>query len=82
MTESTSHPAVGIDLGTSRSSISTSAGQRHMVESYVGWPVDMVARKVLKRPVLVGKQALVSMPAIYQIFIFLYQMIQLMDMFL
>jgi len=49
---------VGIDLGTSRSSISTSDGQRHMVESYVGWPVDMVARKVLKAPVLVGRDAL------------------------
>lgn len=49
---------VGIDLGTSRSSISTSDGQRHVVESYVGWPVDMVARKVLKREVLVGREAL------------------------
>ena len=34
---------VGIDLGTSRSSISSSNGARHVVESYVGWPVDMVA---------------------------------------
>lgn len=49
---------VGIDLGTSRSSISTSDGQRHVVESYVGWPADMVARKVLKRDVLVGREAL------------------------
>lgn len=49
---------VGIDLGTSRSSISTSTGQRHVVESYVGWPLDMVARKVLKKPVLVGREAL------------------------
>jgi len=48
---------VGIDLGTSRSSISTSDGKRHMVESYVGWPVDMVAKKVLKRSVLVGHEA-------------------------
>ena len=45
---------VGIDLGTSRSAISASNGQRHLVESYVGWPVDMVARKVLKKSVLVG----------------------------
>jgi molecular chaperone DnaK (HSP70) len=36
---------VGIDLGTSRSSISASNGQRHVVESYVGWPLDMVARR-------------------------------------
>lgn len=50
--------SVGIDLGTSRSSISTSAGERHVVHSYVGWPVDMVARKVLKKSVLVGEEAL------------------------
>ncbi|MDX1385791.1 MAG: rod shape-determining protein, partial [Thermoanaerobaculia bacterium] len=48
---------VGIDLGTSRSSISTSSGQRHVVESYVGWPVDMVARKVLDRDILIGGDA-------------------------
>jgi len=49
---------VGIDLGTSQSSISTSDGQHHMVESFVGWPVDMVAKKVLKQDVLVGREAL------------------------
>lgn len=49
---------VGIDLGTSRSSISASNGQRYVVESYVGWPLDMVARKVLKKPVLIGSEAL------------------------
>ena len=49
---------VGIDLGTSRSSISSSSGARHMVDSYVGWPLDMVARKVLKKPVVIGREAL------------------------
>jgi rod shape-determining protein MreB len=49
---------VGIDLGTSRSSVSSSNGQRHVVESYVGWPLDMVARKVLKKQVLFGREAL------------------------
>ena len=49
---------VGIDLGTSRSSISASNGQRHVIESYVGWPLDMVARRVLKKPVLIGREAL------------------------
>ena len=49
---------VGIDLGTSRSSVSASNGERHVVDSYVGWPVDMVARKVLKREVLIGRDAL------------------------
>ncbi|HEX7183478.1 MAG TPA: rod shape-determining protein [Thermoanaerobaculia bacterium] len=49
---------VGIDLGTSRSSVSASNGQRHVIESYVGWPLDMVARKVLKKEVLIGREAL------------------------
>ena len=49
---------VGIDLGTSRSSISTSDGEHHFVESFVGWPLDMVALKVLKQDVIVGKEAL------------------------
>lgn len=49
---------VGIDLGTSRSAISASNGEKFVVESYVGWPVDMVARKVLKREVLIGHEAL------------------------
>ncbi len=53
---------VGIDLGTSRSSISAANGQRHMVQSYVGWPRDMVARKVLGRDVLIGAEALEHRP--------------------
>ena len=51
---------VGIDLGTSRSSISASNGERHVVDSYVGWPLDMVARKLIQKPVLVGREALDS----------------------
>src|SRR5215471_147794 len=50
--------SVGIDLGTSRSAISASNGERHVVESYVGWPVDMVARKLVQKSVLVGREAL------------------------
>lgn len=53
---------VGIDLGTSRSAISASNGSRHVIDSYVGWPVDMVARKVVKKPVLFGKEALDNRP--------------------
>jgi rod shape-determining protein MreB len=49
---------VGIDLGTSRSAISTSTGERIVADSFVGWPADMVARKILKRDVVVGKEAL------------------------
>jgi len=48
---------VGIDLGTSRSAISASNGERFVVDSYVGWPADMVAKKVLKRHVLIGHEA-------------------------
>lgn len=50
--------SVGIDLGTSQSAIATSQGDRHVVDSYVGWPVDMVARKVVKKAVLIGGEAL------------------------
>jgi rod shape-determining protein MreB len=53
---------VGIDLGTSRSSISASNGARHVVDSYVGWPVDMVARKVIKKPIVFGREALDNRP--------------------
>jgi rod shape-determining protein MreB len=48
---------VGIDLGTSRSAVSASNGERHVIDSFVGWPVDMVARKVLKKKVLIGEEA-------------------------
>ena len=58
MEETNEALCVGIDLGTSRSSISASNGQRHVVDSYAGWPVDMVARKVVKKSVLVGREAL------------------------
>ncbi len=54
--------SVGIDLGTSRSSVSASNGARHVIESYVGWPVDMVARKIVKKPVLIGHEALENRP--------------------
>ena len=53
---------MGIDLGTSRSSIAGSNDERHVVQSYVGWPADMVARKVLKKTVLVGDEALENRP--------------------
>ena len=53
---------VGLDLGTSFSAISASNGRRHLVESFVGWPVDMVARKVLQKEVVVGSEALLNQP--------------------
>jgi len=57
MTDKSQHLLVGIDLGTSQSAISTSDGDRKVVDSYVGWPVDAVARKILKKEVLFGTDA-------------------------
>src|SRR5262245_5150923 len=50
--------SVGIDLGTSRSAISSSTGEQYVVDSFVGWPADLVARKVLKRDIVVGREAI------------------------
>ncbi len=49
---------VGIDLGTSRSAIAADNGKRKWIHSYVGWPRDFIARKLLKRDVLVGTDAI------------------------
>ncbi len=49
---------VGIDLGTSRSAISASNGRRKWVESYVGWPKDFIAKKVVGAPILFGEDAI------------------------
>jgi len=49
---------LGIDLGTSRSSIVSLDGKRKTVESYVGYPKDPVSRKHLKADVIFGKHAL------------------------
>ncbi|GIW73442.1 MAG: rod shape-determining protein [Planctomycetota bacterium] len=48
---------VGIDLGTSRTSVAASNGVRETVWSYVGYPKDVVARKLLKKDKLFGKEA-------------------------
>jgi rod shape-determining protein MreB len=49
---------VGMDLGTSRTSISASNGVRETVLSYVGYPKDVVAMKILKRPKVFGQEAM------------------------
>ena len=49
---------VGIDLGTSRTAISSSQGVREWIESYVGWPKDFIAEQVVGKPVLLGAEAL------------------------
>jgi rod shape-determining protein MreB len=48
----------GIDLGTSRSRISSSQGTREWIESCVGWPKDFIAEQVVGKPVLVGTETL------------------------
>src|SRR5439155_3552591 len=49
---------LGIDLGTSRSSIVSMNGVRKTVETYVGYAKDPVSRKYLKTDVIYGKAAL------------------------
>ncbi len=49
---------VGIDLGTSRSAISADNGKKKWVESYVGWPKDFIARKVVGKSLLFGEDAI------------------------
>lgn len=48
---------VGIDLGTSRSAIAGSNGVREFFPSVVGYPKDVVARKLLKKEKLFGDEA-------------------------
>lgn len=62
MSETNGTLYLGIDLGTSRSAVSASNGTRQVIESYVGWPVDMVARKIVKKSVLIGREALENRP--------------------
>ena len=49
---------LGIDLGTSRTSVSASNGVRDTVASYVGYPKDVVSQKLLKKDVLFGDDAI------------------------
>jgi rod shape-determining protein MreB and related proteins len=49
---------LGVDLGTSRTSVTASNGVRETVASFVGYPKDVVAKKLLKKDVLFGDQAL------------------------
>ena len=49
---------LGIDLGTSRTSVSASNGERETISSFVGYPKDVIARKLLGEDVLYGDQAL------------------------
>ncbi len=50
---------IGMDLGTSRTSITTSTGVRTTVWSYVGYPKDHVAKKKMGgRDIIYGEEAL------------------------
>jgi len=49
---------MGIDLGTSRTSVASSNGVRTTLSSHVGYPKDVVSRKLLGRDVLYGDEAL------------------------
>ena len=48
---------IGIDLGTSRTSVAASNGVREMTWSYVGYPKDAVAMKMLKKSKIFGREA-------------------------
>jgi rod shape-determining protein MreB len=61
MTDSNKNKGVlylGIDLGTSRTSVSSSNGERATLSSFVGYPKDAVAKKALGADVLFGDEAL------------------------
>ena len=49
---------LGIDLGTSRTSVSASNGVRDTVASFVGYPKDVVAQKLLGKEILFGEEAI------------------------
>lgn len=49
---------VGIDFGTSNSIIASDNGVRASVPSYVGFPKDMIARKLLGKEILFGDEAI------------------------
>ncbi len=46
---------IGMDLGTYKTSVASSAGVRDVTFSAVGWPKDYVARTMLGRDVVFGK---------------------------
>ncbi len=46
---------IGMDLGTFKTSVASSAGIRDVIPTAVGWPKDPVARTMLGRDVVFGK---------------------------
>lgn len=48
---------MGIDLGTSRTTVMTSRGVKKVVRSVVGYPKDLIGVKLLGQPYVVGQEA-------------------------
>src|SRR3954466_11635408 len=46
---------LGMDLGTYKTSVASSTGVRDVIPTAVGWPKDPVARTMLGRDVVFGK---------------------------
>lgn len=46
---------IGMDLGTFKTSVASSTGIRDVVQSAVGWPKDNIARTMLGRDIVFGK---------------------------
>lgn len=55
---------IGIDLGTSQSSIATSTGIKRTVTSVVGWPKDLISYKFLKKQVVIGEECIANRMAV------------------
>lgn len=51
----TSPVYVGMDLGTFKTSVASSTGYRDVLQTAVGWPKDHIARTMLGRDVVFGK---------------------------
>jgi rod shape-determining protein MreB and related proteins len=49
---------LGLDLGTFKTSVTSSNGKRFVIPSVVGWPKDRVARALLGRDLIFGEEAL------------------------
>src|SRR5438477_83925 len=46
---------IGMDLGTFKTSVASSRGVRDVIPSAVGWPKDHIARTMLGRDIVFGK---------------------------
>src|SRR5262249_56620068 len=49
---------IGMDLGTFKTSVASSRGIRDVIPSAVGWPKDHIARTMLGRDVVFGKDVI------------------------